>query len=196
MDVIVPQLGETVAEATVTRWLKRAGEPVREGEPLFEVATDKVDTEIPAVTGGTLSEILVAEDQTVPVGTKIAVISSAERQPSGAGGPTDADAAAAPASAAPAPVGNGSATGSADRPSAAGNGGRLPRHHQLTPLVRRLLSENGLTRADVTGTGPQGKVTRQDVLAAAARRAAGRGNGTPAPAATPPAPGASAAPAA
>ncbi|HEY4463669.1 MAG TPA: lipoyl domain-containing protein, partial [Streptosporangiaceae bacterium] len=77
MDVTVPQLGETVAEATVTRWLKRVGEAVREGEPLFEVATDKVDTEVPAAAGGTLSEILVAEDQTVPVGTRIAVISAA-----------------------------------------------------------------------------------------------------------------------
>jgi pyruvate dehydrogenase E2 component (dihydrolipoamide acetyltransferase) len=175
VDVTVPQLGETVAEATVTRWLKRVGEPVREGEPLFEVATDKVDTEVPAAAGGTLSEILVAEDQTVPVGTTIAVISAAERQ-SGPSAPAS-PAPAAPAGAVP----------------ANGNRGRVPRHHLLTPLVRRLLSENGLTPADVTGTGPQGKVTRQDVLAAAARKPAGEGNGAPPhaaadpPAAVPPA---------
>jgi 2-oxoglutarate dehydrogenase E2 component (dihydrolipoamide succinyltransferase) len=171
VDVTVPQLGETVAEATVTRWLKRVGEPVREGEPLFEVATDKVDTEVPAAAGGTLSEILVPEDQTVPVGTRIAVISAAGPAP-----------AASPPAPAPAPAASPPANGN-------GDGGRRPRHHLLTPLVRRLLTEHGLTPADVTGTGPQGKVTRQDVLAAAARKTPTAGNGTPAPApaAAPPA---------
>ena len=173
MDVTVPQLGETVAEATVTRWLKRVGEPVREGEPLFEVATDKVDTEVPAAAGGTLSEILVPEDQTVPVGTRIAVISAAGPPP-----------VASPPAPAPASAASPSADGNGN-----GNGGRRPRHHLLTPLVRRLLTEHGLTPADVTGTGPQGKVTRQDVLAAAARKTPTAGNGTPAPApaAAPPA---------
>jgi 2-oxoglutarate dehydrogenase E2 component (dihydrolipoamide succinyltransferase) len=174
VDVTVPQLGETVAEATVTRWLKQVGEPVREGEPLFEVATDKVDTEVPAAAGGTLSEILVAEDQTVPVGTRIAVISAAEPPP-GAPAPQPASAASGAPAAGPAANGNGH-----------GNGGRVPRHHLLTPLVRRLLSEHGLTPADVTGTGPQGKVTRQDVLAAAARKPAGAPPApAPAPAAAP-----------
>ena len=173
MDVTVPQLGETVAEATVTRWLKRVGEPVREGEPLFEVATDKVDTEVPAAAAGTLSEILVPEDQTVPVGTRIAVISSAE-PPSGSPAPASA---ASTAAGSPAPASGPPANGNGN-----GSGGRPPRHHLLTPLVRRLLSENGLTTADVTGTGPQGKVTRQDVLAAAARKTAHAGNRDPAPA--------------
>jgi 2-oxoglutarate dehydrogenase E2 component (dihydrolipoamide succinyltransferase) len=185
VDVTVPQLGETVAEATVTRWLKRVGEPVREGEPLFEVATDKVDTEVPAAAGGTLSEILVAEDQTVPVGTRIAVISAAgSPAPRQAQAPAGVTAPAAPGAAAPAANGNG-------------NGGRPPRHHLLTPLVRRLLSENGLTPADVTGTGPQGKVTRQDVLTAAARKTAAPAPASAAPAPAPaPAPSSAPAPAA
>lgn len=145
MDVTMPQLGETVSEATVTCWRKRVGDRVREGEPLFDVATDKVDSEIPATVDGILREILVAEDETVPVGTRLAVI-----VPS-----VEPDA----------------------EPDAEGNGQhRLPRHHQLTPLVRRLLREHNLTAAQVVGTGPNGRITRHDVRAAAAR---------PAPVATP-----------
>lgn len=143
MDVTMPQLGETVSEATVTRWLKRVGDRVREGEPLFEVATDKVDSEIPATADGVLREILVDEEETVPVGARLAVIAPGTEP-------------------------------STDEPGTAmsGNGERrLPRHHQLTPLVRRLLREHNLTAAQVVGTGPNGRITRDDVRAAAARPA-------------------------
>ncbi|MEY9966788.1 pyruvate dehydrogenase E2 component (dihydrolipoamide acetyltransferase) [Streptacidiphilus sp. MAP12-16] len=138
MDVTMPQLGETVAEATLTRWLKRTGEQVAAGEPLFEVATDKVDTEIPAAADGTLSEILVTADQTVPVGTRLAVI----------------ETGAKPATSSP-------PTTAADR--AGGKTGQ----GQLTPLVRRLLAEHELTSSQVVGTGPGGRITRDDVEAAA-----------------------------
>jgi 2-oxoglutarate dehydrogenase E2 component (dihydrolipoamide succinyltransferase) len=156
VDVTVPQLGETVAEATITRWLKQVGDPVREGEPLFEVATDKVDTEVPATAEGTLSEILVTEDQTVPVGTRIAVIASGERPTTGPDAPT---------------ARNGHRPSA--EPSVTGNDDRSPRHHLLTPLVRRLLREHGLTAEQIVGIGPQDRITRQDVLVAAERKSAG-----------------------
>ncbi|MER6356271.1 dihydrolipoamide acetyltransferase family protein [Streptomyces sp. NPDC001634] len=149
MDVTMPQLGETVAEATVTRWLKQPGDAVDEGEPLFEVATDKVDTEIPASAGGTLSEILVAVDQTVPVGTRVAVING----PGEERGPSDSAQAAVTV---PEP------------PSAAPT--RAARNGSLSPLVRKLLAEHELRPDQVTGTGPGGRITRGDVAAAVARR--------------------------
>ncbi|MEV7344663.1 dihydrolipoamide acetyltransferase family protein [Streptomyces sp. NPDC093544] len=161
MDVTMPQLGETVAEATVTRWLRKPGDQVTEGEPLFEVSTDKVDTEIPATVTGTLGEIVVNEDETVPVGARLAVIVTAETtggSPDGAG--TGAGGG----------TGNGGgieagadvADGRADQAAAE------PRHGTLTPLVRRLLAEKKLSPDQVSGTGPHGRITRADVMAAAA----------------------------
>jgi pyruvate dehydrogenase E2 component (dihydrolipoamide acetyltransferase) len=157
VDVTMPQLGETVAEATVTRWLKDVGDQVAEGEPLFEVSTDKTDVEIPSSFTGLLQEIVVAADRTVPVGSVIAVIG--ESAPGGArNGSTGPHRSATPA--AP-PRGPG-----ASRP------GPGPRHH-LTPLVRRLLREHGLDARDVVGTGPNARITRSDVHAAQATRQAG-----------------------
>ncbi len=144
----MPQLGETVAEGTVTKWLKAVGDHVAKGEPLFEVSTDKVETEIPAPDSGTLSAILVDEGATVDVGTTLAVI----------GEPGTAAAApappSAPAAAAPPPPG-----AEADR--------------RLSPVVRRLLAEHSLRADQVTGTGPGGRITRDDVLAAAQPPASG-----------------------
>ena len=146
MDVTMPQFGETVAEATVTRWLKREGEQVAEGEPLFEVSTDKVDMEVPSTAAGVLEGVAVKEDQTVPVGTVLAVIKTA----------------AGPARARPAS-------------SDAEHKGPEP----VTPLVRRLLKEHGLEAADVTGTGPRGRITRQDVVDAVAAREAAASQASP-----------------
>jgi pyruvate dehydrogenase E2 component (dihydrolipoamide acetyltransferase) len=128
MDVTMPQLGETVAEATVTRWLKKVGDVIAIGDALFEVSTDKAEMEIPAITAGTLESVAVQENQTVPVGTVVAII------------------------------------GDGTTPSAA------PATAELSPIVRRLLKENGLAAADVTGTGPHGRITRNDVLALVAGR--------------------------
>jgi len=154
-DVFMPQLGETVADGTVTKWFKRVGDTVTRGEALFEVATDKVDTEIPAQADGVLAEILVGEGTTVDVGTRLAVIAGDGDAPAPASAPAAQPATTTAASP--------DATVSAS-PALAANG------EKLSPLVRRLLAENGLTPDDVTGTGPNGRITKDDVLAAAASR--------------------------
>ena len=153
-DVFMPQLGETVADGTVTKWFKQVGDTVTRGEPLFEVATDKVDTEIPAQADGVLTEVLVAEGTTVDVGTRLAVIAGTHDAPSpSAPSPRVAVAPSTPPGAV------------ASAPRLAGSAGE-----KLSPLVRRLLAENGLSAQDVAGTGPDGRITRRDVEAAARER--------------------------
>ncbi|MBW4030146.1 MAG: 2-oxo acid dehydrogenase subunit E2, partial [Acidobacteria bacterium] len=152
-DVFMPQLGETVAEGTVTKWFKNVGDAVTRGEPLFEVSTDKVDTEIPAQATGVVSEILVPEGVTVDVGTRLAVIAGDDATPStiaaaGATVSTGADRGGAPSSPPSLVASDASA--------------------RLSPVVRRLLAENSLLASDVAGTGPGGRITKDDVLAAAA----------------------------
>jgi 2-oxoglutarate dehydrogenase E2 component (dihydrolipoamide succinyltransferase) len=150
----MPQLGETVAEGTVSRWFKRPGDAVVKGELLFEVSTDKVDTEIPSQATGVLSAILVEEGQTVDVGTVLAVITS------------DADTASpAPSSASEPQVAPPVA-----RDEVAPSVPAAERTAQLSPVVRRLLAEHGLTAEEVAGTGPNGRVTRDDVLRHVASR--------------------------
>ena len=150
--VTMPQLGETVADGTVTKWFKQVGDTVTKGEPLFEVSTDKVDTEIPSPTNGVLSAILVEEGVTVDVGTVLAVIGDGSEEPSPA--PTTTPAAAPNKKSSTAP-----AAGHARQTSS-------PEEAQLSPVVRRLIEENGLDVATLTGSGPNGRITRQDVLAA------------------------------
>ena len=151
MDVVMPQLGETVTEGTVVAWHKAAGDPVKANETLFEVSTDKVDTEVPAPADGVLSEILVEAGSTVPVGARLAVIAGAE-----ADAAPDAPAPAAPAGEPP----KGRSAISLDtvpRRDARGN--------PLSPAVRRLIAEHGLDVAAISGTGRGGRITRQDVEA-------------------------------
>src|SRR5438067_4452991 len=138
MDVVMPQLGETVKEGTVTVWHKKVGERVDANEPLFGVNTDKVETEVPAPVSGVVSAILVAEGSTVPVGARLAVI-----EESGKARPAPS-ATPAPA-AAPAPA--------------------EEREPRLSPVVRRLLAEYGLEASAIRGSGAGGRVTRDDVLA-------------------------------
>ena len=149
-DVFMPQLGETVADGTVTKWFKNVGDAVTRGEPLFEVSTDKVDTEIPAQADGVMGEIIVPEGATVDVGTKLAIII-------GAGDDVAPVAAATTVAVSPA-----SASVSAPALVAA------DASEKLSPVVRRLLAENGLVASEVAGTGPGGRVTKDDVLAAVA----------------------------
>ncbi len=152
----MPQLGETVAEGTVTRWYKKVGDAVRADEALFDVETDKVSTEIPAPASGVLSEILVVEGATAKVGARLAVISESA-QAAQAAAPAQAAAAAIPAERAPeAPP---------DRRGTAGAAGRL------SPVVSRLIAEHGLNPSELRGTGRDGRITREDVLAHVARRA-------------------------
>ncbi len=159
VSVTLPALGESVTEGTVTRWLKAEGERVEADEPLLEVSTDKVDTEIPAPASGVLSSIKVAEDETVEVGAELAVI--------GAPGAAPAQAQAqAPAPAQPAPA------------ATSGDDGAY-----VTPLVRKLAAENGVDLGSVKGTGVGGRIRKQDVVAAA--EAAKAAAAAPAPAAAP-----------
>ena len=162
MDVVMPQLGETVAEGTVTKWYKKVGDAVRADEVLFDVETDKVSTEIPAPATGVLSEILVGEGATAKVGTRLAVIreSAPHHAP---GNPAISTAApmkgtTGPAStvAAPQKVPQGAPP---ERSRTAGFGSRL------SPVVSRLIGEHGLNPTDLRGTGRDGRITREDVLA-------------------------------
>jgi 2-oxoglutarate dehydrogenase E2 component (dihydrolipoamide succinyltransferase) len=152
MDVVMPQLGETVAEGTVTRWYKKVGDAVKADEALFDVETDKVSTEIPAPASGVVAEILVLEGATAKVGTRLAVI----REAGGQAAQPVAVAVAAPAAA---PVSAGSAA------SAPGDA-----RARLSPVVSRLLAEHGLDARTITGTGRDGRITREDVLAQVAQR--------------------------
>jgi 2-oxoglutarate dehydrogenase E2 component (dihydrolipoamide succinyltransferase) len=154
-ELTLPKLGESVTEGTVGRWLKKQGETVAFDDPLYEVSTDKVDSEIPSPYDGVLLEIVVAEGGTVPVGTVIARIGEPGVVPAANPAPTVSSPAPAAATPAPAPV-------TSPSPSAAGNGkGRM-----LSPVVRRLAAENNLDLARISGTGGGGRVMREDVLAA------------------------------
>lgn len=150
-NVTMPQLGETVADGTVTKWFKKVGDTVVKGEPLFEVSTDKVDTEIPSPTNGVLTAILVDEGVTVDVGTVLAVIGDGSAEP----------ASSAPDHVVSAPREKASSAKVVDARAKKSTSDQS----QLSPVVRRLLEENDLDVADVTGSGPNGRVTRQDVLA-------------------------------
>lgn len=167
--VRMPQLGEAVAEATIDRWIKQAGEVVTRFEPLLEVMTEKVNTEIPCPVDGVLVEIIAGEGATVPVGETIAMIQ--ERVEAGATEAPPAPAVAAPPPAAdPVPVAKGlfpsSQTPSAPDPVVLAARGPVP----FSPAVRRLAAEYGVDLRDVRGTGNAGRVTREDVLAHAHRR--------------------------
>ena len=155
-DITLPQLGETVTEGTITRWFKKVGETVAADEPLFEVSTDKVDTEVPSPISGTLTEIRVAEGDTVPVGTVIAVVGVAGAAPAPVAVPAPAPVAVpapAPVAApAPAPV-------AAPAPAPVANSNKL-----LSPVVRRLVAEHGIDVNALVGSGPGARITREDVL--------------------------------
>jgi 2-oxoglutarate dehydrogenase E2 component (dihydrolipoamide succinyltransferase) len=159
-DITLPQLGETVTEGTITKWFKKVGDTVAADEPLFEVSTDKVDTEVPSPISGTLTEIRVAEGDTVPVGTVIAVVGVAGAAPA----PTPAPVVAAPAptpAPAPAPVVAAPAPTSAPTPAQAP---AATSNKLLSPVVRRLVAEHGIDVNALVGSGPGSRITREDVL--------------------------------
>ncbi|MFG2571801.1 2-oxoglutarate dehydrogenase, E2 component, dihydrolipoamide succinyltransferase [Streptomyces sp. NPDC048481] len=211
-DVVLPALGESVTEGTVTRWLKSVGDSVEADEPLLEVSTDKVDTEIPAPASGVLLEITVGEDETAEVGAKLAVIGAPGAAPAAAPAPAapapapaaeaPAPAAPAPAPAAPAPAPAAPAPTPAPAPAAQAPAPAAPapvtpapasapapaaqasdEGAYVTPLVRKLAAENGVDLGSVKGTGVGGRIRKQDVLAAA--EAAKAAASAPAPAAAP-----------
>ena len=167
-DITLPQLGETVTEGTITRWFKKVGDTVAADEPLFEVSTDKVDTEVPSPISGTLTEIRVPEGDTVPVGTVIAVVGVSGAAPAAAPAPAPVAATPAPApapvapapiAAAPAPAPVAAAPAPAPAPAPAANSNKL-----LSPVVRRLVAEHGIDVNALVGSGPGARITREDVL--------------------------------
>ena len=203
ISIVVPQLGESVAEGTVAKWLKAVGDKIRKEEPIVEIQTDKINVEIPSPADGTLSEILIAEGTTVLVGTEIGRIGDA----AGAAAPAPAAAApaaaaapvaAAPANATAAAPAPGAAVAVAHAPAASGNGvatGPAPDEARtLSPAVRKIMREQNVNMAEVAsihGSGVGGRVTRDDLLDYLSRRpAAGAVAAAAAPvAAAAPAPG-------
>ncbi|KAA9110507.1 2-oxoglutarate dehydrogenase, E2 component, dihydrolipoamide succinyltransferase [Microbacterium rhizomatis] len=213
-EVVLPELGESVTEGTVTRWLKQVGDSVAVDEPLLEISTDKVDTEIPSPVAGTLQEILVKEDETVAVGSALARIGDGASAPASAPTesapvaeaapaaetapeapstekPVEADKPVAPAPAAPAP-----AAPAAPAPAPAAPVAATPAASSLaasdedaityvTPLVRRLAQQQGVDLATVTGTGVGGRIRKEDVLKAAEAASAPAASPASAPAAAP-----------
>ena len=191
-EVRLPALGESVTEGTVTRWLKNVGDTVEADEPLLEVSTDKVDTEIPSPLSGTVQQILVAEDETVEVGAVLAIVGTGAASPAAAE-PQTQPAATAPAepeqaqpvqvdpvqaqpaavveqaapAAAPASAPAAAApAAAAPAPAPAATTSLAPQTSYLTPLVRKLAAQKGVDLSTVTGTGVGGRIRKEDVLAA------------------------------
>jgi 2-oxoglutarate dehydrogenase dihydrolipoamide succinyltransferase (E2 component) len=185
----MPQLGETVVEGTILKWLKKEGETVAQDEPLFEISTDKVDTEVPSSAAGTVTKILVQEGQTVSVGTPVAEVEAGESRPAGAAPGQSAGAAPAePAEeasgkapgapvqstsavetpqvepAASVPAAHAPAAATTSTPSPTPPTDRGPRSQILSPLVRRLASEHDVDLSQVQGTGTGGRITKGDVM--------------------------------
>jgi 2-oxoglutarate dehydrogenase E2 component (dihydrolipoamide succinyltransferase) len=175
-EITLPQLGETVTEGTITRWFKKVGDTIAADEPLFEVSTDKVDTEVPSPIAGTLTEIRVAEGETVAVGTVIAVVGGAGAAPAPAPVAAPAPAPAPVVTPAPAPVAAPApAPTPAPAPVAAPTPAPAPApvatqapvtqsNKLLSPVVRRLVNDHGINIDALQGTGPGGRITREDVL--------------------------------
>jgi 2-oxoglutarate dehydrogenase E2 component (dihydrolipoamide succinyltransferase) len=180
IDVIMPQMGESIAEGTLSRWMKKVGDAVKRDEPIFEISTDKVDAEIPAPQAGVLAEILVTEGQTVAVQTVVARIETDAGAAASAPAPAPAPAAPAPAPAAPKPapaaVAAPQPSGPAAAPAASPPSASPPPAHagsetaeerlrrKSTPLVRKMAAEHNLDISTISGSGHAGRVTKHDVL--------------------------------
>jgi len=178
VDVIMPQMGESIAEGTITKWLKAVGEEVKRDESILEISTDKVDADIPSPVAGTLVEIIAQESETVEVGSIIARIeteagaavvaeAAAEETPAKAAPPVGEPAKVAVAAEAAAGPGDGDGDGA---PGATTREGRL--RTRSTPLVRRIAAEHGIDVAGLSGSGISGRVTKKDIMAFIAQRGA------------------------
>ncbi|MGA8111734.1 MAG: 2-oxoglutarate dehydrogenase, E2 component, dihydrolipoamide succinyltransferase [Acidobacteriaceae bacterium] len=165
-DVIMPQMGESIFEGTITKWLKNVGDTVQRDEPLFEISTDKVDAEIPSPAAGVLTEIKVAAGQTAQINTVVAVIGG-----SGAAAVAPSTPAIPAAAAAPAP---------AVRPAEAEPVSAEAEHVRSSPLVRKIARENNVNLGAVTGSGAGGRVTKEDILGYLEKRGAGAAPSAPA----------------
>jgi 2-oxoglutarate dehydrogenase E2 component (dihydrolipoamide succinyltransferase) len=177
VDIVMPQMGESIFEGTITKWLKKPGDKVERDEPLFEISTDKVDAEIPSPSAGVLKEIKFGEGQTVPIQTVVGVIDAVGSPAAAAAGapaaaPAKTEAPARPASIAsvpppvlkPAATAPAAAAAAAVQRPAASTGERI----HSSPLVRRMAKEHGIDLSTVVGTGAGGRVSKQDIEAAIA----------------------------
>jgi len=188
-EVLMPALGESVTEGTVTQWLKQVGDTVEVDEPLLEVSTDKVDTEIPSPVAGTVQEIRVEEDETVEVGTVLAIVGSGEGAPAAqeqpaaeepaqeepvqaAPTPSAEPAAHAPAPRDPAPAQESATAEAPEQPAAPAQPVAGGSSGYVTPLVRKLAKENDIDLGAITGTGVGGRIRKQDVQEAIDKKAA------------------------
>ena len=170
--VLMPQLGESIAEGTIVRWNKRVGERVDRDEPLFEVSTDKVDAEVPSPAGGILTEVRVQAGETAPVDSVVATIGATSDAVVESGARSAAEGSAAPARPAAALA----------RPAAAPPAAPARGRGHVSPVVRRLAREHGVDPAEVAGTGAGGRVTRDDILEHVESRSAASGAGPASPA--------------
>ena len=196
VDVVMPQMGVSVSEGTVTQWLKAVGDSVGADEPLLEISTDKVDTEVPSPASGVLAEILVQEGETVEVGTVIGTLQAGDGAVVAATPEPPAAAPESPAAEAVAPAAAAPAVEPAPTPAPAEAGADGERTF-VSPVVSRIASEHGVDVAAVAGTGRGGRVTKKDILAfidSGAQSPAPAAE-APAPAAAPPAPAAAPKPA-
>ncbi|HEX8797183.1 MAG TPA: biotin/lipoyl-containing protein, partial [Terriglobales bacterium] len=174
-DVVMPQMGESIFEGTITKWLKQPGEKVQRDEPLFEISTDKVDAEIPAPASGTLQEIKVQAGNTVQVNTVVGVIAgdgdgaSAPAPPAKAAAPTAPAPEARKEAAAPPPPAAKAPEPEAEAEAEPGEQGRV----RSSPLVRKIAKENNVDLAKVPGSGLGGRITKEDIEGFIAKHAGG-----------------------
>src|SRR5690242_17000132 len=180
VEIVMPQMGESIFEGTITKWLKKPGDKVERDEPLFEISTDKVDAEIPSPSAGVLKEIKVGEGQTVPIQTVVGTIDAAGSPASAsAAAPAPAATPAPPKAQAPAPAKAPAAVPAptpaprptpapvtvapvaASAPPASHDGGRI----HSSPLVRRMAKEHGIDLSTIAGTGAGGRISKQDIEA-------------------------------
>ena len=197
VDVVMPQMGVSVSEGTITKWLKREGEQVEADESLLEISTDKVDTEIPSPASGVVTQILVQEGETVEVGTKLAVIGgeasapAPEAPPEPATAQAAAEAGAASSAETPAPQPEAApapppAPAPTPEPAAAPTNGEQDGKSFISPVVARIAAEHGVDVSSVPGTGRGGRVTKKDILNFVESGAAAAPAQEEAPAAAPP----------
>lgn len=194
IDVVMPQMGESIAEGTLSKWLKKVGDSVRRDEPLFEISTDKVDAEIPAPTAGVLAEVMVAQGETVPVQTVVARIETEKEAAIGGSAPVSAGGANGATAGASGPVTTSAAAGGPPPKSQATARPHAPQHPSTaaaaaaslgatalsaaassledrlrtrsSPLVRKIAAEHGIEIAALSGSGIAGRVTRRDIMQA------------------------------
>ncbi|MGD0990637.1 MAG: 2-oxoglutarate dehydrogenase, E2 component, dihydrolipoamide succinyltransferase [Candidatus Sulfotelmatobacter sp.] len=186
-DIVMPQMGESIVEGTITKWLKKPGDKVQRDEPLFEISTDKVDAEIPAPASGVLQEIKIAEGTTVGVNTVVGTIAAdGESAPKSAAPPKPSAPPVAPQPSAPTQVAPEKIEDTKAAESAAGSAPTLEsaaagdEEARSSPLVRKIAREHGINLSQVSGTGLGGRITKQDILSFVERQSSASSPAVPA----------------